>query len=154
MHRHKTRQILAWSIRCTCIGSTMLRHSLLASWGAWLVHTINPRYFEESARNCCTPCCISYSLPYPCGLLVGQLVLSALPWIPPAWLTVPLTCAALADTNECAADNGNCDHLCVNIPGSYSCSCHSGYYLSSNRHHCHGTALLMCQCLHVALQHV
>lgn len=60
-------------------------------------------------------------------------------------LCIPLSCAAPADANECTADNGNCDHLCANTAGSYSCSCYSGYYLSSNRHHCHGTALFMCQ---------
>ena len=55
-------------------------------------------------------------------------------------------CVTPTDTDECAADNGNCDHLCANTPGSYHCSCHSGYYLSTDRHHCHGTVLLMCSC--------
>jgi len=33
------------------------------------------------------------------------------------------------DVNECAKENGGCDQKCVNSPGSYSCSCNSGYEL-------------------------
>ncbi|KAL7042588.1 hypothetical protein ACKWTF_001212 [Chironomus riparius] len=33
------------------------------------------------------------------------------------------------DNNECAKENGGCDQKCVNSPGSYSCSCTTGYQL-------------------------
>ena len=33
------------------------------------------------------------------------------------------------DINECAVNNGGCDHLCKNTIGSYTCSCHNGYRL-------------------------
>jgi hypothetical protein len=33
------------------------------------------------------------------------------------------------DNNECAKENGGCDQKCVNTPGSYSCSCTTGYQL-------------------------
>ncbi|XP_073822904.1 sushi, von Willebrand factor type A, EGF and pentraxin domain-containing protein uif isoform X2 [Musca autumnalis] len=33
------------------------------------------------------------------------------------------------DINECAKNNGGCDQKCVNSPGSYSCSCNTGYQL-------------------------
>ncbi|UYV70471.1 hypothetical protein LAZ67_7003153 [Cordylochernes scorpioides] len=39
------------------------------------------------------------------------------------------------DLDECA-EWGYCDQLCINSPGSYKCSCHTGYTLSSHRH-CH-----------------
>ena len=33
------------------------------------------------------------------------------------------------DVNECLANNGDCDQKCTNTPGSYYCSCDSGFYL-------------------------
>ena len=33
------------------------------------------------------------------------------------------------DVNECAQDNGGCDHKCTNSAGSFACSCDSGYDL-------------------------
>lgn len=40
------------------------------------------------------------------------------------------------DVDECARNNGGCQHLCHNIPGSYYCSCFSGYVLQPDRHSC------------------
>lgn len=34
-----------------------------------------------------------------------------------------------SDINECAIKNGGCDQKCVNTPGSYSCSCNTGFEL-------------------------
>ena len=42
------------------------------------------------------------------------------------------------DINECATDNGGCDHVCVNKPGSYECSCKDGYVLADDKHTCNG----------------
>ena len=44
------------------------------------------------------------------------------------------------DVNECSsADLNNCDQLCTNEPGSFSCSCNDGYLLAEDLHTCHGT---------------
>ncbi|KAG9511404.1 Tolloid-like protein 1, partial [Fragariocoptes setiger] len=40
------------------------------------------------------------------------------------------------DVDECATDNGHCQHLCTNTIGSYECSCHNGYVLRDDRHTC------------------
>jgi len=44
----------------------------------------------------------------------------------------------LKDTNECLTNNGGCDTqaICTNTPGSFSCSCKSGY--SGNGFNCLG----------------
>lgn len=31
------------------------------------------------------------------------------------------------DNNECEFDNGGCDQICENLPGSFRCNCHPGY---------------------------
>lgn len=33
------------------------------------------------------------------------------------------------DIVECDTDNGGCSHNCTNSPGSYTCSCPTGYLL-------------------------
>lgn len=38
--------------------------------------------------------------------------------------------------DECAINNGGCQHECHNTIGSYECSCHNGFTLHSNKHDC------------------
>ncbi|XP_047481962.1 tolloid-like protein 2 [Penaeus chinensis] len=40
------------------------------------------------------------------------------------------------DKDECATDNGGCQHICKNTIGSYVCSCLNGFTLHENRHDC------------------
>ncbi|KAF4532823.1 hypothetical protein B566_EDAN002674, partial [Ephemera danica] len=40
------------------------------------------------------------------------------------------------DMDECATNNGNCQHECRNTIGSYQCSCHNGFLLHDNKHDC------------------
>ena len=40
------------------------------------------------------------------------------------------------DTDECAINNGGCDHLCTNTPNSFYCSCRQGYVLQPDRKTC------------------
>ena len=42
------------------------------------------------------------------------------------------------DNNECNINNGGCDHVCTNTPGSFQCSCRDGYRLASNGQTCTG----------------
>ena len=48
-----------------------------------------------------------------------------------------------ADINECSSNNGGCAHTCTNSPGSFQCSCRTGYTLAGNGRSCNGkTAVL------------
>ncbi|XP_024877465.1 tolloid-like protein 2 isoform X4 [Temnothorax curvispinosus] len=40
------------------------------------------------------------------------------------------------DMDECANNNGGCQHECKNTIGSYQCSCHNGFTLDENGHDC------------------
>ncbi|CAG2110474.1 unnamed protein product [Medioppia subpectinata] len=40
------------------------------------------------------------------------------------------------DKDECAVNNGGCQHICKNTIGSYSCICHNGFVLHENKHDC------------------
>ncbi|EFN62057.1 Tolloid-like protein 2 [Camponotus floridanus] len=40
------------------------------------------------------------------------------------------------DMDECASNNGGCQHECKNTIGSYQCSCHNGFTLHENGHDC------------------
>ena len=40
------------------------------------------------------------------------------------------------DNNECSTNNGGCEHNCINTPGSYSCSCNTGYSLDLDNRGC------------------
>jgi len=43
-----------------------------------------------------------------------------------------------ADIDECAVDNGHCEHVCTNAVGSYQCSCRRGHFLAVNGRNCVG----------------
>ena len=43
-----------------------------------------------------------------------------------------------SDIDECAVDNGGCDHTCSNKPGSFECQCKDGYLLSDDGKLCNG----------------
>ena len=44
----------------------------------------------------------------------------------------------ITDISECTSYNGGCSQTCSNTPGSYSCSCNSGYVLNIDGHNCTG----------------
>ncbi|KAH6946363.1 hypothetical protein HPB50_013073 [Hyalomma asiaticum] len=42
----------------------------------------------------------------------------------------------LTDKDECAHNNGGCQHICKNTVGSYMCACQNGFVLHPNKHDC------------------
>ena len=50
------------------------------------------------------------------------------------------------DINECHSNNGGCEQICTNTPGSRWCSCRSGYRASGTQ--CIGmiVTILLIQC--------
>ena len=44
----------------------------------------------------------------------------------------------LLDINECANNNGSCQHNCSNTDGSFLCSCRNGYVLGTDQLSCIG----------------
>ena len=47
----------------------------------------------------------------------------------------------ILDIDECKNSTTNdCQQECINTPGSYACSCKSGYLLNDNNQTCEGIA--------------
>ena len=42
------------------------------------------------------------------------------------------------DIDECTDETDKCVHLCTNTPGSYLCTCDSGYQLEADGFSCQG----------------
>jgi hypothetical protein len=49
-----------------------------------------------------------------------------------------MTYIYIIDINECQTGTHNCDQLCTNTHGSFTCSCMSGYTLQSDQRTCTG----------------
>ena len=47
------------------------------------------------------------------------------------WTSKTCSISSLSDIDECALDNGGCDHTCINDQGSYECTCNEGYLLNT-----------------------
>lgn len=43
-----------------------------------------------------------------------------------------------SDIDECVEETDNCEQICTNTAGRFSCSCHTGYRLMTNQHGCEG----------------
>ena len=43
------------------------------------------------------------------------------------------------DIMECMMDGHNCSQICVELEGSFNCSCYSGYELQEDEAACEGT---------------
>ena len=48
-------------------------------------------------------------------------------------------CLLCSDTDECASGLDNCDQVCSNDNGGFSCSCLDGFQLLNNSRTCEGT---------------
>lgn len=47
----------------------------------------------------------------------------------------------ISDIDECAQENGGCKQLCINLPGSYQCSCKAGFLMIYDGKTCEGLSL-------------
>ena len=45
---------------------------------------------------------------------------------------------SLSDVDECATNNGGCEHSCVNTYQSFTCVCRQGYTLGGDKKTCQG----------------
>ena len=43
-----------------------------------------------------------------------------------------------SDIDECSENRDDCEHVCANNVGSYSCTCQDGYRLDANGRTCNG----------------
>ena len=53
-------------------------------------------------------------------------------------LLIEMLLISILDINECAGNQHQCDHICFNNNGSYSCGCRNGYRLIEDGRTCHG----------------
>ena len=65
---------------------------------------------------------IKYPLP---------IIISARPWTLLLLLWFP-------DIDECQHQSDECEQVCINTPGSYTCDCVHGYMLNSDGRRCDG----------------
>ena len=57
-----------------------------------------------------------------------------------------------SDINECSTGNGGCNQVCINVIGSFQCSCNAGYELDSDQRTCIGMySVLVCTCMCVCV---
>ena len=55
-----------------------------------------------------------------------------------------VTIICYSDIDEClSGDGGGCEQSCINLPGSYECSCQQGYVLGSNGINCNGESSML-----------
>ncbi|CAH1238878.1 FN1 [Branchiostoma lanceolatum] len=50
--------------------------------------------------------------------------------------SLPLIGRHATEPDECATENGFCDQICTNVPGSYRCFCRQGFVLMADAHGC------------------
>ena len=46
------------------------------------------------------------------------------------------------DIMECMMEGHNCSHMCVELEGSFNCSCYSGYKLQEDGVTCEGNCIV------------
>jgi len=53
--------------------------------------------------------------------------------------------ANISDVDECETREHGCEQTCNNLPGSYNCSCVTGFMLNNDNRTCSGTYYLCVQ---------
>ena len=52
------------------------------------------------------------------------------------FVQVEMNSSSASETNECLTNNGGCAQICNNTFGSFTCSCNTGYSLSTDGRSC------------------
>ena len=55
------------------------------------------------------------------------------------------------DIDECSAGTHDCDQICTNNAGSYTCSCNDGHVLDSNGRTCNGGLAYVEKLVHLSM---
>ena len=53
------------------------------------------------------------------------------------------------DVDECTEGTHQCQQVCLNTVGSYTCSCNDGFMLSTDGRSCNGKSVFHPLCLHL-----
>ena len=66
-----------------------------------------------------------------------------------------MTIVSILDILNCMINDHNCSQICVEVEGSFNCSCYPGYELLENEITCIGTyirtfitKIYVCTCIH------
>ena len=65
----------------------------------------------------------------------------------------PHSYSTAIDDDECALNNGGCQHKCINTDGSYYCSCDTGYDLQQDEFSCKGKSI-SCMCRNLKIYEI
>ena len=99
--------------------------------------------YVHSIPNQAPPCCAKYMCMYKIGSNNSYGTKIMLHWA--QWymyvcistFTVSFY-LCIIDIDECAPNNGGCQHTCNNINGSFYCTCNDGYTLNRDGKSCTG----------------
>ena len=95
-----------------------------------------------SGNRGCEQTCTNTNGSYYCSCLTGYLLDNNNHNCSGTIIIHILIFSIILDINECLIYNGNCSHHCNNIPGSYMCSCNSGYIINIDGHNCSGKIII------------
>ena len=96
--------------------------------------TSNSPNFLPAKFSCYTVCFPVYNQPIL--WLVQQRILDSMSRLCCMSCDITSLYFCHTDINECSLGTHNCEQLCTNTPGSFTCSCRSGYTLNSDRRTC------------------
>ena len=96
----------------------------------------------NASLNNCQQVCVNSDGGYTCDCLPGYSLTNSthcegISWPGCNYLQVFIG-LLYSDVNECAELNGGCHQVCINVEGSFLCSCNDGYELHSDNITCTG----------------
>ena len=100
----------------------------------------------SSSNGGCNQQCVNTAGSYYCSCNPGySLLLNGLTCRGSyLYIIVTVLLTFKIDIDECI--DSECEHVCNNTDGSYTCSCNSGYSLDSNGRNCSGMSIIYLCC--------